>query len=176
MQSTANFDRDASENYKINSLIFRNKLVAYENQQQGIIHLITFIQETITAQNAIYIQYVEPHPWDQLRALQARLAPTDTARLMDIEARYEKLIKGPGEQDMETYLVGWEQTYTQVKERKLYSDKKAVRDFLVALGARESQFSDAHLMTIDKTDFELFALIVKVRLLVRMKDRFELIN
>lgn len=50
-----------------------------------------YIRETVTAENAIYIRTVNPHSWNQLRALKERLGPTDAARTMAIEVKYREL-------------------------------------------------------------------------------------
>jgi hypothetical protein len=57
----ANFDRDAFEYYKVEFLVYKNNLSAYEKQQRAITDLINFIQETITVENALYIEKVKPH-------------------------------------------------------------------------------------------------------------------
>jgi hypothetical protein len=56
-----NFDRDAFEHYKVEFLVYKNNLSAYEKQQRAITDLINFIQETITVENALYIEKMKSH-------------------------------------------------------------------------------------------------------------------
>jgi hypothetical protein len=56
-----NFDRDAFEYYKVEFLIYKNNLSAYEKQQRVITNLINFIQETITVEHALYIEKMNSH-------------------------------------------------------------------------------------------------------------------
>ena len=54
--------------------------------------------------NVTFIQNVEPHPWNVLRALKNTLAPSDQAQSLEVDQRYRKLCKGPGTQDLEAWL------------------------------------------------------------------------
>jgi hypothetical protein len=167
-----NFDRDAFEYYKVEFLVYKNNLSAYETQQRAITNLINFIQETITVENALYIEKMKSHSWDQLRALQTRLTSTNVARLMNIETRYRKLCKGLDMQDIETYLKNWQMTYTEAKAWNIeeISDNRSIRDFLVTLSARDPIFSQSYMMHIDDDKTNLFDLIEKFRRYIRMSQ------
>ena len=66
--------------------------------------LISFIQETTSAQNITLIQKVKSYPWDLLRALMNRLAPSDEAQSLEVNHSYHKLCKGPGSQGLDIWL------------------------------------------------------------------------
>ena len=62
--------------------------------------LISFIQETTSAQNITLIQKVDSYPWDLLRVLKNRLAPSNEARSLEVGQSYHKLCKKPGSQNL----------------------------------------------------------------------------
>lgn len=142
------FDRLGYEAFKARKDAYKTKYAKYERQQKALSDLITFIQETITSHNIVYIQKEEAHPWNILRALKKRLAPSDEARSLDIEQRYHKLCKGPGNQNVETWLDEWMATITEAKEHSVaeVNGTRPVRDFLMAIRPKEPTFADAHLV------------------------------
>jgi folylpolyglutamate synthase/dihydropteroate synthase len=72
---------------------------------------------------------------------------------------------------MKTYLTEWERTYTEARENNLFeiSGNKALRDFLVSLADRESQYSNAQLMILKNSDDDLLGTIASFRQFIRMR-------
>jgi hypothetical protein len=91
---------------------------------------------------------------------------------MNIEAKYRNLTKELEMQNMKTYLIEWEKTYTAIKALKLFKidENRSLRNFLVALTARENQFSNNQLMSLKKNDTDLMTLIVTFRRYTRMRE------
>ena len=110
--SVETFNPKAFEFYKAHRVVYKSRLARYNEQKTGFTAIITFIQETITVENAIFIQKIESHPYNLLVALKQRLAPSDRARSLYLEKRYEKLKKGPSDQDIETWINDWQRMYT----------------------------------------------------------------
>ena len=81
--------------------IHKIKMVKYEKQNETFKQLIKHIQCTISAGAAILIAKEESHPYNLLKALKLRYAPTDQAKKMEIESKYRQLCMGLGNQDIE---------------------------------------------------------------------------
>lgn len=80
-------DPTSLEAYKLELLEHKIELAEYERQEKAFADLIEFIQETIAAQNVVFIQN-EDHLWNILRALKNRFAPSDQAKSLAIEQKY----------------------------------------------------------------------------------------
>ena len=117
--SAATFDQHAFEFWKAQYQFYKSQLADYTKQTEVFASIVTYIQETITASNAVLIQKTEAHPYNLLVALKQRLAPTDSARSLSLEKRYEKLKKGPGGQNVETWVDEWQQMYINASIHKL---------------------------------------------------------
>lgn len=152
--------------FEIQILEYKLQLEGYDRQQKAFSELIIFIHDTISVQNAVYIQKEDPNPWSMLRALKARLAPTDTVRSMDIEAKYHKLCKGPGSanREIEAWLDDWQATYTDAKFHNIAETvgHRPQRDFLLALGTKEPNFANIHLMNLNDVP-DMYELIENFR-------------
>lgn len=144
------FNQKAYEAYKAGKDIYKTRLARFEREEKAFWDLISFIQETIAAHNVTLIQKEESHPWNILRALKQRLAPSDEARNPAIEQRYHKLCKGPGTQNLDLWLDDWTTTYAEAIEHQIAeaTGSRPIRDFLMAVRFKEPTFSDAHLVMI----------------------------
>jgi hypothetical protein len=73
---------------------------------------------------------------------------------------------------MKTYLTEWERTYIEAKKNNLFeiSDNKTLRDFLVSLADRESQYSNAQLMILKNSNDDLLETIASFRQFIRMRE------
>lgn len=87
--------------YKIHKDEFKTDLEEWKEQHQAFTKIIDFIHDTVTIHNIVFIQKAEVHPWNYLRALKSRLAPSDQERMLELETQYAKLSRGPGKQDIE---------------------------------------------------------------------------
>jgi Mn-containing catalase len=72
---------------------------------------------------------------------------------------------------MKTYLTEWEHTYTKTRKNNLFeiSDNKTLRDFLVSLADRESQYLNAQLMILKNSNDDRLETIVSFRQFIRMR-------
>lgn len=159
-------NRDTLEIYKVQNSLYKMQLAAYERQEKAFGDLTAFIQDTIAANNVIFIQKEDSHPWNILRALKNRLAPSDEARSLAVEQKYHKLCKGPGTQDLETWINQWSVTFTEAKEIGIgeVTGTRPIRDFLMAIREKEPTFADAHLISLkNKKSEDLFELIEDFR-------------
>ena len=165
-------DKDLVEIFKLQTAAYRNDLDEYDRQQRALTDIINFIHESISVQTALHIRKVDSHPWSQLRALKAALAPTDQARSLEIEKQYHKLARGPGNRDLEAWLQDFEFCYADAKLLKLgeMEGQRAQRDFLLAVAPYERAFSDNYLlrMSCEAESFQMADLIEKFRHLVQL--------
>ena len=101
--------------YKGQMILYRSKLAKYNKQHDAFNTLILHIQSTISAAAAIFLEAEYAHPYNLLRALKLRLAPSNQARKIQIESEYHELCKGPANQDIEKWLDAWQQTYVTAR-------------------------------------------------------------
>lgn len=142
--SASSFNQQAFEFWKAQYQVYKPRLADYTKQTEVFASIVTYIQETITASNAVLIQKTEAHPYSLLRALKERLAPTDSARSISLEKRYERLKKGPGGgQNIETWVDEWQQMYIDASIDKLaeVSGDRPIRDLLLAIYSKDPAYS-----------------------------------
>lgn len=151
-QAGTPLEQDAVELYKLQVSLYKIQLGEFNRQKRAFGELVSFIQETISAYNSTLIREVEFDPWDMLRALKNRLAPSDHARSLEVERNYHKLCKGPGTQELEIWLDEWVATFTRAKELAFFEVDgiRPIRDFLLAARLRETSFAEAHLARLDE--------------------------
>lgn len=82
--------------------MYKSCLARYTEQTEAFASIISYMQDTITAHNAVLIQKTEAHHYNLLKTLKKRLASTDSARSLSLEKQYEKLEKGPGGQKIKS--------------------------------------------------------------------------
>ena len=80
--------------YKIQKEEQRTKEALFKKQLTLFSKIIDFIYNTVSAYNQVFFEKVEVYPWDYLRALKVRLAPTDSARIISIEDKYNEVKVG----------------------------------------------------------------------------------
>ena len=166
-------NKDTLEIYKVQNSLYKTQLAEYERQEKAFGDLIAFIQDTIAAHNVIFIQKEDSHPWNILRALKNRLVPSDEVRSLAIEQKYHKLCKGPGTQNLETWIDRWSATFTEAKEIAIgeVTGTRPTKDFLMAIREREPAFANAHLISLKKKKSgDLFELIEDFRQHIRLQQ------
>lgn len=170
-QSTNEIDKDSYKLFKIQISAYKHDLDEYDRQQNALMEIINFIHDSLSVQTALFIKNVDAHPWSQLRALKARLAPTDQARSIEVERLYHRLAKGPGNRDVEAWIQEWEFMYADAMSLAICEVKgqRAQRDFLLAVAKYEPAFSDNYLLRITDEDesFEMDRLVEEFRHLIR---------
>ena len=170
-------DPNAYIKYKLQLTTYKAKLARWKEQHEGLSKLVDLIYDTVSVTNLTYIQKVEVHPWDLLRALRARLVPSDSARSLELERDYERLKKGPtNKQNIETWLDDYVQMYTLAKEHgiaEITNTQRTYRDFLLAIESQATVLAQMHEYLIDTaTDKEqlLFEVIEKFRNHIRLRE------
>ena len=170
----ANIDLEAYNQWKAQMGLHRADLAEYEKQRESMKQLIKQIQSSISADAAVLIANESSHPYNLLRALKLRFAPTDQTRKIQIEAKYHELCKGPGNQDREMWLDAWRETYITGKALNVYemTQERPIRDFIYSIMDQDEAWANAHLALIDEEIKEdsLFNLISKFRNHTRMKS------
>ena len=163
--------------YRFREKQWQKKEAKWKEQHESFNKIIEFIYSTVTIGNTAYLQKVEAHPWDLLRALKLKLAPSDTARLMDLRRKYSLVKVGPkNRQSIETWLDKWNQIYSLGKEYGVADCKDArtaCTDFIIAIDAYAPVIVGMYEARLDKSeDIEalLFELIEAFRQHIRMRD------
>lgn len=145
---------------------YKLALAEYQQQEKAFGDLIIFIQETLAAHNVVFIQKAESHLWNIFWALKNQLTPSNMVKSLAIKQNYHKLYKGPGTQDLKTWIDQWIVNYTKAMEigiRKI-DETRPIQDFLIAIRTRESIYTDAHLVFLDsKQPDDLYRLIENFR-------------
>lgn len=168
----ADFNIDTYNVFKAHKHLYKTDYALFERQQNAFGDIISFFWETIATHNLKFIQSEDPHPWNILRALKRRFAPSDEAHNLQIERKYHKLCKGPDTENLETWLDEWTITFTEPKERAIadLTGTRSVRDFLMAIRSKDPAFADAHLVLLeDKGADDLYQLIEKFRQHIRLQ-------
>ena len=162
---------------RLKDLRYKAEEKAYCKQQDSFAKLNDFIYDTITVNNTIYIQKTEPHPYYILRQLKQKLAPSDSARSLELERQYEKLRTGPSNrQNIEAWLDDWMHTYTLAKEYKIaevVDTRRALRDFLLAIESHAPTLTAMYeLMDVNTNDEEtrLMEVVEKFRHHIRLRE------
>lgn len=169
-------DPNALALHKAKSSNYKTLLAAYEKQQRVFDEIIQFIQSTISTTNAIHIERVEPHPYNILKALKQKLAPSDQARSLDIEQNYHRIIKGPRDQDLEKWLDEWTKIYTLAKEYNIgevTNTDRPIRDFLLAVQSIDASFTTTYMIKLTEAPntLDLFTIIENFRHIARLKKK-----
>ena len=135
--SSAEDSSRALSKYKLQVTKYETDLARWENQQASLASILDFLYASISKANLVYLERVEVHPWDYLRALKAKLAPSDLARSFAIEKEYHRVKTGPtSRQSIEAWIDEWTHTLARARNNGLAeaSDQKRIyRDFLLAV-------------------------------------------
>ena len=167
------FNKEGYEFFKAKREMYKMTLSQYKEQTEAFSSIISFIQESITAQNAVLIEHVEPQPYEILRELKRTLAPTDRARELELQIRYRKLAKGPKNQNLEAWINEWSLMYVEAKASNLAEAQgnRPVTDFLMAIMERHEAYASVQLsnIDIDPTPRSMIQIIEGYRQYVRLK-------
>lgn len=168
---------DAQEAHKDAKFRFKQQYNKYEDQRKGIASMVEWIYANVSASNLAFLRFVEPYPWDLLRTLQSRIAPTDSARIMEMERWYKTLIKGiKPNQSIEAWLDEYSQMYPQAKHvgvAEVKDARRALRDFVFIIYNSAPALAQNYELQLDKfTDHEAqhHKLIEEFRNHVRLHD------
>ena len=135
--------KSAMEIYNLDKEVYKIDLADFERQAKALSDLTTFLQDTILAHNITYLKNVEPHPWDILQVLKKRLAPSNTAQKYEVFYAYWKMCKGPGNQNIKTWLDKWDRVYTEALDINLPEVKgdRPMEDFLMTVESKDPHFT-----------------------------------
>lgn len=132
--------------YKVEMGKYKQLYKEYEKQKEGLVKVTDLILATISVANITYIQKVKVHPWDQLVALKARLAPTNAARSFELEQQYHRLAKGPSNrQNIDQWLDEYMKMYTLGKKASIAEctdERRVYRDFLLSIEKMAPTFAE----------------------------------
>lgn len=161
--------------YKLQLSTYKISLSNFEKQCRAFADINAFITETITLNNAVYIQRTEPHPYNILVALKQKLAPSDQARSRSIEQEYQRLIKGPGSnQDPEKWLEEFIRTYALAKDHNIGEviGDRPIRDFLVAIKSIDHAFYTTYMIRLEENPntLDLFTIAERFQHIFRLDD------
>ena len=175
-QAGADFNEKLAR-FKIASSKYKKALQDWKEQKDSMAKIISHIYDTTTVTNLSFIQTVEVHPWNVLRALKARLAPSDSARSLELEQQYNRMTKGPSNrQNIDAWLDDYLKMLTLAKQAKIAEvtdSKRAYRDFLHSIEKTAPTFAEVYelqLETVTDHEAQLIALIDVFRHHMRMKE------
>ena len=142
----------AMENLKLDEKSYRLDLQEYERERKHLTDLTETIMNTLDADNTVYVRQTESHPWNLLRSLRQRLAPSSNARSLTIEKEYHRLSKGPSNnQDVSKWVDDWVLMIAHANEIHLAESQgtRPVRDFLLAVQKRYPEFANTYMMQLE---------------------------
>ncbi|MCJ1463981.1 hypothetical protein MMC07_002591, partial [Pseudocyphellaria aurata] len=85
MPDDTDFDQLTINVYKARLEMYKIDLLKFEQQTKAIGDITAFIQETVATNIVSFLQTEDPHPWNYLRALKGRLAPSNGTRHIEIQ-------------------------------------------------------------------------------------------
>ena len=144
--------------YRLLMTKYKTDLAKWEKQQASFTKLLDFMYASVSKANLTYLESVEVHPWDYLRALKAKLAPSDSARSLAVEKEYNRVKAGPGSrQSVEAWVDDWAHTLARAKDDGLaeaLDQRRVYRDFLLAIEKHAPMLSQVCEFNMDTiTDF-----------------------
>ena len=131
--------------------VWKSKNAQFKEQRDACIAIINFVQETVSAQHGVLIQHAKSaHPYDILNILKNGLAPSDQGRQLQIRNRWEKLRRGPGNQNMEKWVDDYRQMYFEAKAINLaeVQGDRAINDFLLAVRTKDRAYGNAEMSNL----------------------------
>ncbi|SLM36894.1 Ribonuclease H-like domain [Lasallia pustulata] len=141
--------KSAMEIYNLDKEVYKIDLADFERQAKALSDLTTFLQDTISAHNITYLKNIEPHPWDILRALKKRLAPSDTTQKYEVIYAYRKMCK-------------------EVK------GNCPMEDFLVAVESKDPHFTSTYMMKLEDGEInDIYTLAEQFRHRLRLKAIYQ---
>lgn len=128
--------------YELRYQRYRTDQKAYEKYLRGIKEVEHQILTTINRTCLPYILECTT-PYETLKALKARLAPTDRAREIELSAQWAQLRKTPRAQDIDKWLDNWESIYAKAITMKLpeTNGDRPLHDFLNAIEGLDPGFA-----------------------------------
>ncbi len=151
----------------------------YSHQQQSLIKIIDLIYDTVSTSNNAFLQGIEAHPWDLLRALQAKLAPSDRARSVELKRLYKKLVAGPApKQSLHAWIMKYDLMYVRAQHVGIAEVKDGRRAYIELTFAIEkydpilAQMAQWEMSSIKPEDYEE----AHVKLIQRSRHLIEFSN
>ena len=109
----------------------------------------TLINSSVNSNYWIYLRDAET-PYQKLRVLKQRFAPSDRARELQVAAEYRLLLRAPKYQDTDKWLLNWERIYQEALSIDLPEVQKdrPSYDFLNAVKTLDAGFASTNLNTL----------------------------
>ena len=116
---TGHIDPGAMERYKALRLFREEDLETFNSEDKALRAVNTLILETTSARIITQIAHAESDPWSKMVALRQRLRPTRQTFSLQVERRFHQLAKGPGTQNIDTWLTEWTEMYHDGKRMEI---------------------------------------------------------
>jgi hypothetical protein len=148
-QTVQTLDSTELNLYRMLTTTYNTRLRLYEQKTKEIRNVRKHIRGTISEKNITVIENLDT-PYQILKALKKRLAPTDQARQIEVAKEYGKLKHYNKRQKVEDYLTAWETTYSEATTLDLpdVSGNRSQLDFTQAIRAIDASYAstqDYHL-------------------------------
>ncbi|MCJ1430182.1 hypothetical protein MMC29_008098 [Sticta canariensis] len=142
--ATGQFDLAQIEQYKALKLFREEDLAVFNYEDKGLREVNKLIYETTCARMIHQVAYSQSDPWSKLVALKQRLKPSSQSKALLVEKRYHQLAKGPGNQDIESWLNEWMDMYQESVRVDLPEalGNRAIRDFFLAINTVDPIYSN----------------------------------
>jgi hypothetical protein len=142
-------DDKEKDHYKVLLTEYRNRLARFDKEQAALIDILNHIQNTVARGLRTYMYGLDT-PFEILKALKKRLAPTDRARRLELAREYQALKKAPRAQSLDSWLQLWETIFAEAEKLQLaeIQDNKALYDFILAIKGVDTAYANAYLSDI----------------------------
>ena len=141
--ATGQYDPAQMEQYKAHKVFRDEDLANFKTEDKALREVNKLIYETTSARMIHQVAYSDSDLWSKLVALKKRLKPSSQSRTLLAEKRYHQLAKGPGNQDVESWLNEWMDMYQEGVRVDLpeVTGNRATRDFFLAIETVDSAYS-----------------------------------
>ena len=133
---------DDLKKYQLRKEDFKSRYAVYSKKSTSIEHFQRYLLNSVTRHNLTFVSD-KTHPYDFLKTLRSRVAPTDRARELNVARQYQELKKAPKAQNQEKWLHQWERIYNEAEKLKLPEVQKdrPQYDFLLAVKDLDHTYS-----------------------------------
>ena len=174
-------DSDVYITYKFELAVHKIELTEWKKQYEDFRKIIDVIHDIVSLINLIYIQKMKIHFWSILRAIKARLASSDSARIIKFEKEYTRFMKGSSRQNVEAWLNDYIQLYILKKHNivEIENTHRAFKDFILIIEQLASILIQQYESQLNKTENQeelLFRLIEKFRNHIRLRNVKKIFN
>jgi hypothetical protein len=141
---------------------FKYERKRYDDEVDGINEMAVQIQSSIEKDFIEYTMYCDSDPYQMLKKLKSRFAPTDRGRELDLLNDWRDVQK-QGKLDWETWLFKWQVTYEKCKKQNLpdVQGTRPVYDLLSSVAKTSPGFSDSWRVRLADSDSYTFEQVLQ---------------